>query len=82
MPDALTSCGAIRATLASNASFLVVIDFWARWCGPCVRFAPAYDALSQDAAFAGKAKFFKVEDVVLKSENDESYAIRGLPCFM
>ncbi|HEX6873269.1 MAG TPA: thioredoxin [Micromonosporaceae bacterium] len=34
---------------------IVLIDFWAAWCGPCVRFAPTYERVSEqhpDIVFA------------------------------
>jgi len=36
-------------------SGIALVDFWASWCGPCVRFAPTYERLSEkhpDITFA------------------------------
>ena len=43
----------IKKTIEQNT--LVIVDFWAAWCGPCRRFAPIFEAVAEkhpDVIFA------------------------------
>ena len=55
---------------------LVVVDFWATWCGPCRMVAPVMEALSE--RFAGKAVVGKV-DVDEQPKLAERYGVMSIP---
>lgn len=58
---------------------LVVMDFWAEWCGPCRMIAPIVDELAEE--YNGKVFIGKVN---VDDNNDavEKYGIRNIPTIL
>lgn len=56
----------------------LVVDFYADWCGPCIRFAPTFKKLSEDYPHI---KFLKV-NIDDSEEIAQNLNITSLPTFM
>lgn len=66
----------IEATVLGNE--IVVLDFWAAWCGPCRSFAPVFDRAAQDNP---DIVFGKV-DTEAQPELAAAFQITSIPTLM
>ncbi len=56
-----------------------LVDFWAPWCGPCIKVSPLVEKLAED--YKGKASFCKI-NVDEAPEVAINYGIRSIPTLM
>jgi len=77
--------GLVEATTANwenevlKAQGVVMIDFWAAWCGPCRMISPTVEELAKE--YSGKVKVMKL-NTDDNSEIASTYKIMGIPTIM
>lgn len=57
----------------------IVIDFWATWCGPCMRLAPVIDELAEEYADRVVIGKYNIEE---QSELSTDYRIMSIPTIL
>lgn len=71
---------ATDATFANETeSGLVLVDFWAPWCGPCKMIAPVLEEL--DSEMSDKVKIVKL-DVDDNQQTAAEYGIMSIPTLL
>lgn len=58
---------------------VVVVDFWATWCGPCQMVGPIIEELAAD--YAGRVAIGKC-DVDANSELPAQFGVRNIPTIL
>ena len=59
-----------------GSDLLVLVDFWANWCGPCKMIGPIVEELAKE--YAGKMKIGKL-DVDSNPQSASTYGIMSIP---
>jgi thioredoxin 1 len=60
---------------ATIADGIVLIDFWASWCGPCLRFGPIFERVAEEQP---DAVFAKV-DTEAEQDLAAQYGVTSIP---
>ena len=63
----------------SSPNLLIIVDFWAEWCGPCKQIGPILEELSEE--MDGVVKIVKL-DVDKNNQTAMNYSIRSIPTLM
>lgn len=68
------------SVIEGSSDKIVVVDFFATWCGPCKAIAPTIVNMSNEQAYADRVSFVKI-DVDEASDVAQEQGIRAMPTF-
>lgn len=75
MVQIITSTSEFDQIVSSSGDSLIVVDFFATWCGPCKMISPLLDKFSNEYS---QVKFLKV-DVDQLGDIAQKYSISSMP---
>jgi len=73
----IASLDDLKSVVQAAGHELVVIDFYATWCGPCKRISPFFDTLSNEHP---NVVFLRV-DVDQAGDAAQEYGVEAMPTF-
>lgn len=62
-----------------SSSDLVIVDFWAEWCGPCKAMSGIVDELASELGSTVKIVKVNIDE---NPQSPTKYGVRGIPTFM
>lgn len=79
MATKLTKDSTFSVDISSKEPSLVIVDFWAEWCGPCKQIGPILEEISNEKANDLKILKLNIDD---NPETPQKYGVRGIPTLM
>jgi len=74
--EPISMTGTQLTRIIEKTDELLVVDFWATWCGPCQQFAPTFKQVA--IQIEPKARFIKIETEAEQAISAK-YNIRSIP---
>ena len=62
-----------------SSNILVIVDFWAEWCGPCKQIGPILETISEEKKNNLKILKLNIDE---NPATPQKYGVRGIPTLM
>jgi thioredoxin 1 len=62
-----------------KAEGMVLVDFWAEWCGPCKQIGPSLEEISDEMGGALTVAKLNIDE---NPDTPTKYGVRGIPTLM